>query len=178
MTPPNTFIPSMAANMVFDRTGEGFLRFVGSNSTQKTETSRTRDFNSYEPEAHANIPYWQLPMPPFYDPTSFGFENVFYPTETASAGGTSILPELTAADKPAWHERESTIPNQHPTSTSLAGSTGPSRESAVVDFEEPSGPLYHTEFESGDDRTIQGPMGIRVETQRGARSGNSSCGGR
>lgn len=168
----------MAANTVFNRTGEGFLAFVGSNSTQKPETGHTSDFHSGEPEAHANIPYWQLPMPMFYDPTSFGFEDVFYPTETASAEATSELPGLTAAGEPAWRERDPTIPNQHPTSISAAGSTAPSRElePAVVGFEEPFGPSSQdkcAEAESEDELTtlakILCPLGCgeRLELQRG-----------
>lgn len=176
MTSSSTFLSTAAANTVFNRTGEGFLGFVGSNSKQNLEPSHTRDFNIGEPEAHANMPYWQLPMPTFYDPTSFGFEDVFYPTEMASAGATPISPELTAAGEPAWHEREPTISNQHPTSTSAAGSTASCRESVVVDFEEPSGPLSEdksAESESEDELTtlakILCPLGCgeRLKLQRG-----------
>lgn len=171
MTSSNTFLSTTAANTVLNRTGEGFLGFVGSQTTQNIETNYTRDFNSGEPEAHTGIPYW----PPFYDPTSFG-RNISYPTETASARATSILPELTAAGEPAWHEHDPTIPNQHPTSTSAAGSTAPSQEPAVVSFEEPFGPSSQdkcTESESEDELTtlakILCPLGCgeRLELQRG-----------
>lgn len=75
MTPSNIFLSKiMATDTVFDRTGEGFLGFVGVNQ-QNLETSHTAYLNSDNPEAHIDMRYWQSAMSLSYD---FGLRSVFY----------------------------------------------------------------------------------------------------